>query len=321
MPILLAEVRRARLPGDVAVYVGSYGPNAAVARQIAELPRGRYAPIFALNEEWFRQRRRLPPEEDRQVPKSLAGEVPPLRRLGSTSARVSWGIELGARYRDLMRAAGDAGTQVDAWQLDEIVPTAAAAGGGPIREFTRGVLRGLVFGRPALGDSAMRGFVWVAHTALGIAGLPITAELTTFWRTLNRAALAYVGEEYAPFDGDPRAVARRYASGQRALAAGGPVRRALARRYMPGMTPGYDSSSNLGGNVHHWSRARVNAWRAAYVQERVRSGVLGLAEFDFRFANSEPAVIHDVLSALAAALRASSSGAASRQTPPGRGAR
>ena len=321
MPNLLAEVRRARLPADVVVYVGSYGPNAAVARHVADLVRGRYAPMFALNEDWFRQRRRLPPEEDGLVPKRLDGEVPPLRRLGSSSARVSWGVELGARYRDLMRGAAAAGVQLDAWQLDEIVPSAAAAAGAPIREFTRGVLRGLVFGRSVLGDSAMRGFVWVAHTALGLARLPITPELTTFWRTLNRATLAYVGEEYAPFDGNPRAVARRYASQQRALAAGGPVRRALARRYVPGMTPGYDPNPNLGGNVHHWPRAQVNAWRATYVQERVRSGVAGLAEFDFRSRNSEPVVIHDVLSAIAAALRASSSGAVSPRTPPAPGGR
>jgi hypothetical protein len=113
------------------------------------------------------------------VPKRLAGAVPPLARLGSTSARVSWGVELGARYRDAMRAAADAGAQLDAWQLDEIEPSAGTASGGPIRELTRGVLRGLVFGRPALGDASMRGFVWVAHSALGIASLPITAELTT----------------------------------------------------------------------------------------------------------------------------------------------
>lgn len=76
------------------------------------------------------------------------------------------------------------------------MPSAAAAGSRAVRELTRGVLRGLLFGRPVLGDVSMRGFVWVAHSALAIARLPITAELTTFWRTLDRAALAYVGEEY-----------------------------------------------------------------------------------------------------------------------------
>ena len=303
VPNLLSQVRRARLPADVAVHVGSYGPNVAVARQVAELTNGRYAPMFALTEDWYRQQRRLPPEYEPLVPKRLAGEVPPLARLGTTSARVSWGVELGARYRDAMRVAADAGAQLEAWQLDEIVPGAATAAGAPTRELTRGVLRGLVFGRPALGDASMRGFVWVAHSALGIARLAVTAELTTFWRTLNRAALAYVGEEYAPFEGDPRAAAHAWASGQRALAAGGPVRRSLARRYVPGMTPGYDARPNLGGNVHRWPRSQVNAWRATYVLERAHSGVAGFAEFDFRSGNSSPTVVHDVLSALAAALK------------------
>jgi hypothetical protein len=256
--------------------------------------------MFALTEEYYRQKRRLPPEQDPLVPKRLAGQVPPLGRLGSTSARVSWGVELGARYRDAIRIAADAGAQVDSWQFDELVPSTASATGGPLREFTRGVLRGLLFGRPVLGDTALGGFVWVAHSALPIARLRITAELTTFWRTLSRAALGYVGEEYAPFDGDPRVVARAYASGQRALAAGGPVRRSLSRRYVPGMTPGYVLAPSLGGNIHGWSRARVNAWRATYVQERARTGVAGYAEFNFRFKNSAPTVMHDVLSALAA---------------------
>jgi hypothetical protein len=308
VPTLLAAVRRARLPVGVSVYVGSYGPSVPVAQEVATLPEGRYAPMFALTNEWYRQRRRLPPEQEPLVPKRLGGEVPPLGQLDSTSARVSWGVELGARYRDAIRAAADAGASVDAWQLDEIVPSAAAAAAGkPIRELTRGVLRGLVIGRPLLGDLAMRGFVWVAHSAFGIARLAITPELTTFWWTLNRAALAYVGEEYAPFDGDPRAAARAGATGQRALAAGGPVRRSLAGRYVPGMTPGYDPAPNLGGNVHGWSRPQVNAWRAAYVQERGRMGVAGFGEFDFRAGNSRPTVIHDVLSALAAALSSGTS--------------
>jgi hypothetical protein len=210
------------LPEDVRVYIGSYGANVAVAKQVTALPAGRYAPIFALAEPWYREQCRLPSAEARLVPKRLAGEVPELSLLRTTAARVSWGVELGTRYRDTIRAARDAGAQVDSWQFDEIVPTAAAAAERPVREFTRGVLRGLVLGRPVLGDAAIRGFVWVAHSALGIAGLPITPELTTFWRTLNRAALAYVGEEYVPFDGDPHTAAHAYASGQRALAAGGP---------------------------------------------------------------------------------------------------
>src|SRR4051812_28091114 len=68
VPNLLAQVRRARLPADVTVYVGSYGPNAAVSEQVVALPRGRYAPMFALKEDWFRQQRRLPPEYEPFVP-------------------------------------------------------------------------------------------------------------------------------------------------------------------------------------------------------------------------------------------------------------
>jgi hypothetical protein len=321
VPTLLSQVRRARLPADVAVYVGSYGPNPRVAQQVAELASGRYAPMFALTEEWYRQRRRLLPEYASLVAKRLAGKVPPLLRLGSTSARVTWGVELGARYRDAIRAAAAEGAELDAWQFDEVVPSAAAAGSRATRELTRGVLRGLVFGRPVLGDVPMRGFVWVAHSALAIARLPITAELTTFWRTLDRAALAYVGEEYPLFDGDPQAVARRCGSGQRALAAGGPVRRALARRYVPGLTPGYEARANLGGNVHHWPRAQVNRWRAAYVQERARSGVAGFGEYEFRFGNSSPVVMHDVLSAVSAVFSSRSSEAAVRRTRPPPGAR
>jgi hypothetical protein len=315
VPTLLAAVRRARLPVGVPAYVGSYGPSVPVAQEVATFPECRYAPMFALTNEWYRQRRRLPPEQEPLVSKRLGGQVPPLAQLGSTSARVSWGVELGARYRDAIRAAGDAGAKVDAWQLDELVPsTAAAAAGIPIREFTRGVVRGLAIGRPVFGDVAMRGFVWVAQSAFGIARLAITPELTTFWRTLNQGALAYVGEEYPPFDGDARAAARAGAAGQRALAAGGPVRRSLARRYVSGMTPGYDPARNLGGNVHDWPRPKVNAWRAAYVQERARNGVAGLGEFNFRGGNSRPTVIHDVLSALAAAVSSGTSAASTRST-------
>jgi hypothetical protein len=46
----------------------------------------------------------------------------------------------------------------------------------------------------------------------------------------------------------------------------------------------------------------VNAWRATYVDERGRSGVAGFGEYDFRAGNSSAVVMHDVLSALAAAL-------------------
>lgn len=217
--------------------------------------------MFALQEPYYREQRRVPPEQADGLDPRFAGTVPPLSRLGSTSLRVSWGVELGSRYRDQIRQTQDAGFVVDSWQFDEIVPSAARAGGAPLREFLRGVLRGLVFGRPQLEDPTAQGLVWVAHSALALARLPVTSELTTFRNTLNRAALGYVGE-YPPFEGNPRGVARAQASGQRALAAGGPVRKALSRKYVAGMTPGYHLARGLGGNVHGWSRPQVNSWRA-----------------------------------------------------------
>jgi hypothetical protein len=278
------------------VYVGSYGPNPDVAQEVAGAGC-RYAPMVAFEDPWYREQRRLPPDQDKLVPQRFAGPVPPLQQLGSTAARVSWGVELGARYRDRIRQAQDAGIVVDSWQFDELVPTTVRS--PALREFVRGVLRGFLLGRPVLGDAAVQGFVWVAHSALGLARLQITSELAMFWRTLNRAALRYVGEEYPPFDGNPRTVARAQASGQRGLAAGGPVRQALARKYVAGMTPGYHLAAGLGGNVHGWPRPQVNAWRATYVQQRARSSVAGFGEFDFRFGNSAQIVIHDTLSAIA----------------------
>jgi hypothetical protein len=286
------------VPEGIPVYVGSYGPSGDVARQVAELPNGRYAPMFALQETYYREQRRVPSEQADKLDPRFAGAVPPLARLGSTTLRVSWGVELGSRYRDQIRQTQDAGFVVDSWQFDEIVPSAARADGAPLREFLRGVFRGLVFGRPQLEDPTVQGLVWVAHSALALARLGVTSELTAFWNMLNRAALGYVGEEYPPFDGNPRTVARAQASGQRALAAGGPVRKTLARKYVSGMTPGYHLARGLGGNVHGWSRPEVNSWRAQYVDQRALDGAAGLGEFDFRFGNSAKTVIHDTLSAI-----------------------
>jgi hypothetical protein len=195
------------VPDGIPVYVGSYGPSGDVAQQVAELPNGRYAPMFALQEAYYREQRRVPSEQADKLDPRFAGAVPPLARLGSTTLRVSWGVELGSRYRDQIRQTQDAGFVVDSWQFDEIVPSAARADGA-LREFLRGVFRGLVFGRPQLEDPTVQRLVWVAHSALALARLGVTSELTTFWNMLNRAAFGYVGEEYPPFDGNPRTVAR-----------------------------------------------------------------------------------------------------------------
>lgn len=258
--------------------------------------------MFHLKPSWYWERRRLSNEENAELPaRGLDGPLPPvpqLLRLPS-ARRVTWGVELGARFRDQIRAAIRAGIVVDTWQLDEIPAEAAGSQGRQWREFTRGVVRGSLNGRPALGDRPRQGFVWWAHTAFTLPRLGITPELSAFWKILNRSSMGLLGEEYPVFFGDPRAAARARAAGQRALQRGGPVRQALARKYVATMTPGYHLLSGLGGNTHGLSRAEVNRWRAAYVQARAGAGVSGFAEFDFRAGNNRAQVMQDVLHTLA----------------------
>lgn len=282
--------------------------GAEIAAQIGE--RGyRYAPMFQLRPGGYWERRRLPPDEKTLLARSsrsarLAGPLPALPELLrlSSTARVTWGIELGARFRDELRAAARAGTETASWQLDEILAEAVGPQGRGHRELTRGALRGLVFGRPALGDRPQQGLVWWAHTAFVLAGRPITPELTAFWRILNRATLGLIGEEYPEFAGDPAAAARSEAAGQRGLQRGGPVRRALARKYVAGLTPGHRLVPGLGGNTRGLPRAEVNRWRERYVGVRAAVGIAGFGEFNFRFENSSARVMQDVLRPLARSL-------------------
>jgi hypothetical protein len=305
LPRLLAEAKRAGVAGP-RTYVGSYGVGAELGDQIAAAGC-RYAPMFHITPGWYWERRRVSQAEQKKLsqasPRSerLAGPLPSLPELLRLppNTRVTWGIELGRRFRDELRAAANAGVPLASWQLDEIQAEAAGPLGRQYRDLTRGVLRGLVFGRPALGDAAQQGFVFWANSALGLPRLPLTPELAAFWRILNRAALGLLGEEYPAFDGDPRAAARAGAVGQRGLQAGGPVRRSLARKYVSTLTPGYRKAAGLRGNVHGWPRDQVNVWRSAYMHARAAAGVAGFAEFDFRFENSRAVVIHDVMNSLA----------------------
>ena len=163
----------------------------------------------------------------------------------------------------------------------------------------RGALRGLTFGRPALDDRPLQGFVWWAKTAHVLASRPITPELAAFWRMLNRSCLGLIGEEYPEFAGDPRVAARAAASGQERLRRGGPVRRALARKYLCGLQPGFRLVPGLGGNTRHLSAAKAARWRADYLRTRAASGVAGFAFFDFRFENSPAVVVRELLRELA----------------------
>jgi hypothetical protein len=300
LPRLLNAAGEAGLPPRTRVYVGSYGVGLDLADQIGEAGY-RYAPMFHLKPSWYWEQRRVPPADDRKLDPAFAGPLPALPQLLRlpSARRVRWGVELGARFRDEIRAAERGGATVPSWQLDEIQAEAAGSLGRQYRELTRGALRGLLYGRTRLDDPRRQGLVFWAHTAFTLPGLRVTPELNAFWRILNQAALGLVGEEYPDFSGDPGAAARTEGAGQRALQRGGPVRQALARKYVAGMTPGYHLAAGLGGNVHGWPPAEVNAWREGYVRTRAAAGVAGFGEFDWRFGNNRLTVMRDVLRAIA----------------------
>jgi hypothetical protein len=266
---LLGAVRSTGLAERALVHVGSYGVNRNAANAVHEA-ECRYAPMIAL----------------RLV-------APPARRLASmTSAqRVAAGRAAGRRFRDQMRSPL---FPVETWQFDELSREVARS--RPLREFARGVLDGLLHGGAK--DPDVRGLVWLAEAAFGLPSQPIDTELQRFWEVVGAAALRLVGEEFPPFVGAPAAAARAEDAGRRALAAGGPIRRRLARAYAAGITPGFRLAPGLGGNVDHRSRAFVNRWRNGYLTARRSAGVRDFAAFNFRFENASPQVIRDVLTAL-----------------------
>ena len=77
------------------------------------------------------------------------------------------------------------------------------------------------------------------------------------------------------------------------------MRRALAGRYIAGITPGYRIGHGYGGNVQGLSRGEVNRWRNGYVAERARIGVAGFGEYQFTHENSRAFVMRDVARAVA----------------------
>jgi hypothetical protein len=265
--VLLDAVRQTGLTTRAAVYVGSYGASPRAASLVHEEGCS-YAPMLALR------------------------NIAPARLPPTTAGRVAAGHEAGHSFRDQMRSTR---FPVEAWQFDEL--SRQVVDSRPLREFTRGVLHGLLHGRGPEPD--IRGFIWLARRGFGLPLLRIDAELNAFWHVLDGAASRIVGEEFPPFTGDPVAAARSEDEGRRALRAGGPVRRSLASRYVCGITPGYRLAPGLGGNVEGRSRTYVNTWRREFLATRRRAGIRDFALFNFRFANASPLVVNDVLRAVA----------------------
>jgi hypothetical protein len=165
----------------------------------------------------------------------------------------------------------------------------------------KGLLRGVAYGRPALGDVKLPGITWAARGAL-------TARsggdgLRRFWEAVDDTSLYLVGEEYPEFTGPPLRAARKAAAAQRAIYRWGDAGVSLGGKYVAGLTPGYELATGFGGNVRHRPRRAVEHWRLGYIRARAADGVAGFAEYNFNDRNALGGVMDDVLRALGKGVR------------------
>lgn len=299
---ILGSLQRSNLPKGTPVYMGDYGASKATIDKI-HAAGVRYAPIFRpfgrAKEAAYNGR--LPGV---QGDPKYAGPVPDVKSL-SADDRVKWGTELGRRFRDQMRAQGK-DAQIDAWQLDEIVPsmTGGANQVAP-RQFFRGVLDGIHQGRPEAGDPPMQGIV---HTSI-VRELGIKKndpEMKAFWKSLDEATFRVAGEEYV----SPRQGAKAEADLQDRFhdeLYGDPHADSVANKYIVELTPGFNSATaqGYGGRPSNMTDAQWTEWQRQYAVNRADdSGVTGFAGYNFVGENSTPEHIDSMIQNLAAGIRA-----------------
>jgi hypothetical protein len=312
---LVRVVNAAHLPAGLPVYYGDYWGSGAHGQHVPrppgrhprpEMEAGRYAPIFPIQPSTFWANRELGPDDLRTLAHpGLAGTLPPLSHLLSRSSRLRYqvSLELGRRFRDRIRIKRAAGKRVVTWQLDELPSELAGPQRAAVLGFLSGVMKGIAYGRPELGDQWLPGIVFATPQALAVAGGPARGRERSFWRTLDRVSLYLVGEEYPAFVGSPIRAARRSAGLRRRMWRRGGARRSLARKYVAGMTPGYRLQSGLGGNVHHLSQAAVTSWRLRYIRARAREDLAGLGQYMLAYGNARVPVLQDVVAAIVRGAR------------------
>jgi hypothetical protein len=313
LPQIAREVVALRLPADSETYIGSYGISRLHDASIAGIPGAKYAPMFSVQPDTSRlarQKRRVSAEEAALLDAAHAGEIPQdahVPALPATDLR-DWGIELGRRFRDQLRAARRQGLNIapGSWQLDEIVSQCGdRAEPNRWRQFIGGVLNGIALGRPELRDEHESGFVWIAWMAVKrLPTLPITRDLQQFWQDVDGAAAFLVGEEYASFVADPGRRARLYSQPHRELAASsGEIRKKIARRYIVGMTPGWQIGGGLGGNVFSQPLPWVDDWRKRFIDGRIAAQrPAGYAQFYFAKENALSERVTSAINGLAHAV-------------------
>jgi hypothetical protein len=314
LPVIANAMKAAGFPRGTPIYYGSYWATAPRPERrrtepsTIDVPGGRFAPIFGWTPNKFWEYRRLDSSDESKLrsDRRLNGAAPSLHALlargGSSAYR--WGRELGRRFRDRARQVEEIHhVEVDRWQFDEVPTNAIGKSGRKARDLVRGMLEGLAYGRPELGDSKVRGVVFFAHETLRLAAQPVRGELKGFWRTVDRDSLAMVGEEYPRFVGNPRRSAFVQSLGQRTMARKGSVLRKLASKYVVGVTPGYNGAPGLGGNTGGRSADGANAWRADFLSARAQYGVAGFAAYDMLGENGRRRTVRPLFKAIAAALR------------------
>jgi hypothetical protein len=317
LPTIEKAVRAAKLPSSVPVYYGNYWGTSGTRRARmgssslpeVSIPNARRAPIFGWTPNKFWDRRRLSSAEESRLPASddrYNGPAPSLYTLlaagGSTA--YGWGRELGRRFRDRVRQVESHGDKVERWQFDEVPTNAVGRDGRKARDLVRGMLDGVMFGRPELGDRRIRGIVFFANATLELASRPNRGELARFWRTVNRDSIALAGEEYPRFVGNPRRSAFVQSGGQRAMAAQGGVLGELASKYVVTVTPGYRDVPGLGGNDKHKSEEGVDAWRRDFLAARAQYGVAGFGTYNLLFDNGSAEALRPLFRAFADGIRA-----------------
>jgi hypothetical protein len=288
-------------------FVGTYGINGRDAARITAVRGCHYAPVFCIQPNTSMKIRMMRPMARRRFGEAAdtvhVGEIP-----GSSANRVIpprdrrvWGVEMGKRFRDELRAARvREGIRVDAYQFDELLSECGRS--APHREFVGGVLSGIVEGRPEFEDQPEKGFVWSAEKFTdALSKIALTGDVPRFVQDVDRAARFFVGEEYPKFVvGKAPVVGRRSAAGHKALLTKSGVRRALAQRYIVGMTPGWKlSPTTLGGNVGGMAPPALSAWRNGFIDARIAAArPRGYAQFNFVDENVKDVRLEDAVRSL-----------------------
>jgi hypothetical protein len=303
---ILAEVRSGPQPPIADWYIGTYGINPVDAAKIARVPGCHYAPVFCFQPGNSMKVRKQRPMHRRRLGQAAdtvhIGEIPgsSANRVIPTSEVSVWGVELGKRFRDELRAARVLEhIKVDAWQLDEILSQCVTS--AVHREFVGAVLRGMTVGRPEFEDRPEKGFVWSAEKfTTALPRMTAAGDVSRFLQDLDRAASFLVGEEYPRFRGAAATVGRKSAAGHAGLVAKSGIRKALGQRYIVGMTPGWRlSTPTLGGNVDGMRLAAVTAWRNAFIDGRIATQrPRGFAQFNFVKENVRPNRLEDAIRSL-----------------------